>query len=421
MSLIISNLIDYHHLFKVMTIREQKPYKVLIYSMIDKLPNINLWRRSFLIETLILFMSIKGRINFLQLARYGKHKEQRYRQQFEKPFDFLSFNKEFTLSQGSGRYAIAFDPSYVSKSGKKTPGVGWYWSGCANRAKWGLEIGGLAAIDIDNHTAFHLEAIQTLNADDQSLSDWYAGVISERKDTLTSISKYLVADAWFSKRSFADQVIQSDMHLISRLRDDADLRYLCKEPPTGKRGRPRKYTGKIITNDIDKDYFHFISSNEEETVYAAEVYSKSLKRNIMVVHVTYLKASGKDARKLYFSTDVDMDPKDVLLYYHSRFQIEFLYRDGKQHTGLNDSQARSENKLHFQFNASLTSINIAKAVHWLSIPKDQRCAFSMSDIKTMNHNILMLNRFFDVFGICPYSIKNQNYVKELIFYGTMAA
>jgi len=389
--------------------------------MIDKLSNINQWRRSFLIETLILFMSIKGRINFLQLARYGKHKEQRYRQQFEKPFDFLSFNKEFTLSQGSGHYAIAFDPSYVSKSGKKTPGVGWYWSGCANRAKWGLEIGGLAAIDIDNHTAFHLEAIQTLNVDDQSLSDWYAGVISEIKDILTSISKYLVADAWFSKRSFADQVIQSNMHLICRLRDDADLRYLCKEPPTGKRGRPRKYTGKIITNDIDKDYFHFISSDEEETVYAAEVYSKSLKRNIMLVHVTYLKASGKDARKLYFSTDMDMNPKDVLLYYHSRFQIEFLYRDGKQHTGLNDSQARSENKLHFQFNASLTSINIAKAIHWLSIPKEQRGAFSMSDIKTMNHNILMLNRFFDVFGICPHSTKNQNYVKELIFYGTMAA
>jgi len=32
-----------------------------------------------------------------------------------------------------------------------------------------------------------------------------------------------------------------------------------------------------------------------------------------------------------------------------------------------------------------------------------------------------LNRFFDVFGIYPYSIKNQNYVKELIYYGTIAA
>jgi hypothetical protein len=404
-----------------MITREHKPYKVLIFNMIDKLPNINQWRRAFLIETLILFMSIRGRINFLQLARYGKYKEQRYRQQFEKPFDFLAFNKELTLSQGSGRYVIAFDPSYVNKSGKHTPGVGYFWSGVANQAKWGLEIGGLAAIDIDNHTAFHLEAIQTLNTDDQNLTDWYAGVISERADTLTSISRILVADAWFSKKPFADHITEAGMHLISRLRDDADLKYLNTEPPTGKRGRPSKYSGKINNDDIDKEYFSFISSNEEETVYAAEVYSKALKRNIMMVHVTYLKESGKDARKLYFSTDVSIDPQDVVLYYRSRFQIEFLYRDGKQHTGLNDSQARSQNKLHFQFNASLTSINIAKAIHWLSIPKQDRGAFSMSDIKTMNHNILMLNRFFDVFGISPYSIKNQNYVKELILYGTMAA
>jgi len=389
--------------------------------MLDTLPRINQWRKDFLIETFILFMSIRGRINFLQLARYGKYKEQRYRQQFENSFDFLGFNKELTLSQGSGRYAIAFDPSYISKSGKKTPGVGWYWSGCANQAKWGLEIGGIAAIDIDNHTAFHLEAVQTLNANEQTLTDWYAGVISERKETLTSISKYLLADAWFSKKPFADQIILSGMHLISRLRDDADLKYICKEPPTGKRGRPRKYDGKIIINDINKDYFRFISSNEEKTVYAAEVYSKALKRNVKLVHVTYLKANGKNAHKLYFSTDLSMDATDVLLYYQSRFQIEFLYRDGKQHTGLNDSQARSENKLHFQFNASLTSLNIAKTIHWLSIPRQERGAFSMSDVKTMNHNILMINRFFDVFGVSPYSIKNQNYIKELILYGTMAA
>lgn len=172
-----------------MTIREHKPYKTLISSMIDKMSNINQWRRSFIIETLILFMSIRGQINFLQLARYGKYKEQRYRQQFEKPFDFLAFNKELTLSQGSVRYAIAFAPSYVANSGKKTPGVGWYWSGCADKARWGLEIGGLAAIDIDNHTAFHLEAVQTLNLDGQNLSDWYAGLISDRQDTLKSISE----------------------------------------------------------------------------------------------------------------------------------------------------------------------------------------------------------------------------------------
>ena len=31
---------------------------------------------------------------------------------------------------------VAFDPSYIKKSGKHTFGLGIYWSGCANRAKW---------------------------------------------------------------------------------------------------------------------------------------------------------------------------------------------------------------------------------------------------------------------------------------------
>jgi len=56
-------------------------------------------------------------------------------------------------------------------SNSKTPGVGWFLSGVANQAKWGLEIGGIAAIDIDKHTAFHLEAAQTLNADEQTLTE----------------------------------------------------------------------------------------------------------------------------------------------------------------------------------------------------------------------------------------------------------
>lgn len=178
-----------------------------------------------------------------------------------------------------------------------------------------MEIGGLAAIDIDNHIAFHLEAVQTLNTDEQSLTTWYAGIISARKDTLTAISKYMVADAWFSKKSFVDQIVSMDMHLISRLRDDAGLRYISKEKSTGKKGRPRKYSGKIIFNDIDKDYFTFISQDEESTVYSAEVYSKALKRTIKLVHVTYRNAKGKETCKLYFSTDVSMPAADVLLYY----------------------------------------------------------------------------------------------------------
>jgi hypothetical protein len=398
-------------------------YNSLIIRTLDKISVFNKCRKDFFCEVVILLLSIKGRVNFLQLGRFGNFKEQRYRQQFEKPFPWLDFNKELTLSHGGSRFVIAFDPSYINKSGKKTPGVGWYWSGCAGQAKWGLEIGGLAAIDLDNHTAFHLEAVQTLIEDKQAtrLTDWYVNVIKERKETLSSISKYLVADAWFSKKPFVDQIIEMDMHLISRLRDDADLKYLYLGPSTGKKGRPRKYAGKVITDNIDTNYFELIEQNQETTVYSAVVYSKALKRNIRLVHVTYTNDKGKQIRKLYFSTDTLMDALEILDCYQSRFQIEFLYRDAKQYTGLNDSQARSENKLNFQFNVALTAINIGKVGHWLSQPKEVRKPFSMADIKTMNHNRLLLQRFIDVFGVNAYSAKNRNHVNELIYYGTIAA
>ena len=422
-SLIISKLTGFAKICVNMRIRDNKSCKTLIINTLDKISKFSKCRKDFICEVFILFLSIKGRINFLQLGRFGNFEEQRYRQQFEKPFPFLDFNKDLALSHGGKRFGIAFDPSYISKSGKKTPGLGWYWSGCAGQAKWGLEIGGLAAIDLDNHTAFHLEAVQTLIEDKQtkSLTDWYVQVIKERKETLCSISRYLVADAWFSKRPFVDQVIEIGMHLISRLRDDADLRYLFQGSRTGKKGRPCKYAGKIDIANIDTNYFKLVEQNQEATVYSAIVYSKSLKRKIRLVHVAYTNNKGKITRKLYFSTDIQMDALDILDYYRSRFQIEFLYRDGKQYTGLTDSQARSQNKLNFHFNAALTAINIAKVEHWLSVPKEIRKPFSMADIKTMNHNRLLLQRFIDVFGVNAYAAKNRNHVNELIYYGTIAA
>jgi hypothetical protein len=409
-----------------MIFRTKSSFNALINNALRKLNRLNKPQKDFFIEIMLLFISIPGRMNFLQFGRYGKFGEQRYRQQFEKQFDFLSFNKEITLSHGSGNFAIAFDPSYISKSGKKTYGFDKYWSGVAKQAKFGLEISGIAAVDIDNKTALHLEAVQTpthmdIKGKDLSLLDWYANIIVQRKDTFSAISKYLVADAYFSKKPFADKIIKdAQMHLISRLRNDSDLKYLYLGEPTGKKGRPKKYNGKINLKSIDKNYFKLVLDNDQTTIYAAIVYSKGLKRNIKLV---YEQPKGEKTKSylLFFSTDLDLDALEILRYYKNRFQIEFLYRDGKQHTGLNDCQARSENKLHFHFNASLTAINLAKVEHWLAIPKEERGAFSMSDVKTMYHNILLIERFINVFAVPAYKLKNNNNVKELIYFGKIAA
>ncbi len=107
---------------------------MLIFELLDQYEGI--CRRAFfgcatklnktfkanIIEILILIMCIPRKINFLQLGRYGRRKEQRYRQTFRKDFDWLCFNMNLAADRfqyGMKRLAIAIDPSYVSKAGKR--------------------------------------------------------------------------------------------------------------------------------------------------------------------------------------------------------------------------------------------------------------------------------------------------------------
>ena len=58
--------------------------------------------QSFFIETMELILTHKGRLNFTQMARCGRSCESRFRQNFKRPFDWLSFNKSF-LESTKGR------------------------------------------------------------------------------------------------------------------------------------------------------------------------------------------------------------------------------------------------------------------------------------------------------------------------------
>ena len=217
---------------------------------------LNKWRKRFMTDVLWLILSIQGKINFLQLARYGNYGEQHYRRQFEQDFDFLSFNSHLPEEHAGERKVIAFDPSHIPKSGKHTPGVGYFRSGCADQSKWGLEICGIAAIDSDNHTALHLEAVQTIKGEDQTLLEYYAAMLTSRKDALQEISKTVVADAHFSKETFVTALCKENFQVVSRLRDDVRLQYIAKVEKTGKRGRPKNQRRKGGYNESPHNIFY---------------------------------------------------------------------------------------------------------------------------------------------------------------------
>jgi len=95
-------------------------FSSIIKCILNKSTKLNQWRYDFMVEIFMIYMIIPTRINFRQMARYSNYGEQRFRNQYKQKFDFMHFNQELTSTYFGKRLAIAFDPSYIQKSGKKT-------------------------------------------------------------------------------------------------------------------------------------------------------------------------------------------------------------------------------------------------------------------------------------------------------------
>lgn len=358
----------------------------------------------------------------MNLSRWGLFNELTYRQHFGQAFDFLSFNKSLVLAHCSSALAITFDPSYLSKSGKHSYGLGRYWSGCAPQVKKGLELAGFSCVDLTHWTALHLYARQTVPGQDQRLMDFYISLLRELSKELLKISQVLCVDAYFSKHDYVAAAIDCGFTLVSRLRNDTVLYYLYTGQKTGKRGRPKIYDGQVDKKSPRPEVFQRFETEQGVVAYQGLVYIKSLKLTARVVLVPQQdgKGGGKTP-KIFFCTDTQMDGVQVLRHYKARFQCEFLYRDAKQHTGLAQAQCRSKEKLHYHLNAALTAVSLAKAAHYLNQENQQQTAFSMADIKTHYANELLLNKFINVFGIDPQQKDNSLKMQQLYKMGRMAA
>ena len=250
------------------------------------------------------------------------------------------------------------------------------WSGVASRALKGLEIGCLACVDVAAQTALHLEAFQTPAAADRqgkSLVKFYAECILSNVQQLLTISKYLVVDGYFMKKEFILPMVAAGLHVITKMCPDANLHYPARKEDQPKgRGRKKVKGDKVNLKKIDKRRWVLIIKEQDYSVYTTIVYCVVLKR---LARVAYLLHHRNGKYDLFLCTNTELPGEKILHYYRIRFQIEFLLRDAKQHSGLEDCQARSKNKLRFHFNMSLSAVSVAKATFYLSQPEDQRELF----------------------------------------------
>ena len=83
--------------------------------------------------------------------------------------------------------------------------------------------------------------------------------------------------------------------------------------------------------------------------------------NVVIIHKENT-VTGKCAHIILFSTDVNLSWDKVVDYYRLRFQIEFNFRDAKQHWGLEDFMVIKKQKVCNAANLSLFMVNVSQAL-----------------------------------------------------------
>jgi hypothetical protein len=377
----------------------------------------------FVIHIVELWLGMNCRYVFSNMERWGSMTEKSYRNRFSKFFDWFKFNYALVQQHCSGEMIAVFDPSYIKKSGKHTYGMGMFWSGVRQRALRGLEIGCLAFVDVANTTAMHGIAEQTpppksLKESGKTLVHHYVSVIEKHINDIRVVTRYLAVDGYFMKKDFIQPLVKQGLHIITKARKDANLMYLYKGKQKGGKGRPKLYDGKVDTQAIDKRKIKCCYRDSDKEVYAAKLYCVQLKQIVLAAFIYY---GDKDSPEILIGTDTAMEAMTLCRYYGLRFQVEFLIRDAKQFAGLEDCQARDQQKLHTHFNIAMTVVSIAKAAYYLSMPIEQRGSFSMADIKMLHMNQLITKRIFSNLAIDLSCRKIKRIYNKCLNFGRLRA
>jgi hypothetical protein len=363
-----------------------------------------------------------GKKNFRNLSRYTEIDEHTFGRQMAKSFDFIGLNTELIKEafDGSKMTVASQDSTFVPKSGKKTNGLGYCWNGTQGNVEKGLELDVIAITKVEeNRSAFTISAEQVLanplskskkKTNEKNVFSKIDAAVEHVKKTIKQLQffniKHMVVDAFYTKIKYVNGVVELGLDVIGKLRKDARIRRIY-EGSQKSRGRTREFDlGNIKNEDFEKSPAIKIVEKGIELRFCIG-YSESLKRKIKIVRISKI-TNKHETVALLFSTDLKLEVMQIYLCYTSRFQIEFVFRDAKNFTGLNDCQSRDKKRLHYHFNASLTALNMVKVQDYKILKNENKSQpFSMASWTRKYTVKIVLNRFLSKFDLNQTLIKSH--------------
>jgi hypothetical protein len=366
----------------------------------------------------------RGRFNFTNVSRYGDFHECTLRRRFGRAIDWLKLNlamlDRFLLRCGKPIIG-SMDCSFIRKSGTKTYGLDKFWSGAAKKALNGLELSIVSLIDVVGKEAWALDTTQTPaglstkeSTGNYSRMDFYVEQLCDCLPHLPGV-KHFAGDSAYANVKVIRALRVHGKHLVTQLRCDANLRYTRPLPNPGRPGPKPRWGEKAVFTELGR--WRFLGRDFKYPhldLYTCTLYSPHFNCLLKVVLV---KNRTTCDYRLLASTDIHQDARQVVAYYQSRFQIEFLIRDAKQFAGLEEAQTRDCERLDFHFNASLTTVNLMQ----LLLKKIKPSLHSKNSIVRWAYNQKLIDQVIHELGMEPELVNSNHRIRSLYHYGLIHA
>jgi len=320
---------------------------------------------------------------------------------FHTKFDWLKINWVIikTYLKKKNTFILGGDEVVVTKSGKKTFGIDRFFHSTQNQVVKGISFLNISLIDVDTGKAWNILMKQitkenkegcvkdrsgkkndenkdkekrkvgrpkgSTNKDKSKvqLSTYFKFVQDTITVVLNTINKfinitYFVFDGEFGNNNAAQMILQKGLQLISKLRHDSALYF--KYEGENKR---KKYGDKIDYDNIPDKYLVETKTGKKgfiTKIFQIEMLHKTFPKSLNIVII--VKSDTKNNRKSHvvlFSTDLNLGYENLIKYYSLRFQIEFIFRDAKQHWGLEDFMNIKEEPVNNFANLSTFMVNFS--------------------------------------------------------------